>query len=101
MNENSIEKLTRKHQDILFVASDANGLYYGTCKEDPNRIAVIGDSGITILNKEQVYAIAQEIEEIYAMYSGKGSFPHGEEVDHSYRDRHKDWFERQRQEMCS
>lgn len=101
MNENTIEKLTRKHQDILFVASEANGMYYGTHRDDPDRIAIIGDAGITILKAEQVHAIAQEIEEIYAMYSGKSGFPHGEEIDHAYRDRHRDWFIAQQKELCS
>lgn len=67
--ETMIIRLEKKHPEMLFADSEANGLYYATC-EDDDRIAVLCGSGKVILNLEQAYALSKEVVKMWDYYVG-------------------------------
>lgn len=67
--ETMIIKLEKKHPEMLFADSEADGLYYATC-EDDDRIAVLCGSGRVVLNIEQAYALSKEVIKMWDYYVG-------------------------------
>lgn len=69
--EAKIMKLEKKHPDILFLDSEANGLYYATHAQD-DRIALISTGGVILLNREQMYALCREGMDVFNYYHSRG-----------------------------
>ena len=70
--EYRIIRLEKKHPDILFLDSEAEGLYYASCAGD-KRLALIGTGGIVILNQKQAYALSKELMDVFNTYSNRGN----------------------------
>lgn len=71
VTELDIIKFEKKHPDLLLQDSAAQGLYYATKRED-FRIAVLSTGGMILLNKEQAYALAEEIKYMFDTYTTRG-----------------------------
>lgn len=99
MNEVVLDKFQRRNPEILLVQSNAHGMYYGTKKDDPDRILLIGEKWYTILTHEQALALVDEILDVFDEFAGKENIPYGEEMDDAYRVKFKWWFDR-RDSIC-
>ena len=94
MNDVMLDQMMRRDPTLLVISGGATGLYYVASSKNPNQLAILGRKGATIVNKDQVLAIAREIVDVYDQYHGKSGIPFGEEVEHSERIR--EWNDRQR-----
>ena len=99
MNEVQLDRFQRSNPGLLLIQSDAQGMYYGTVKNDPGRILLIGDRWYTILNHDQALALVDEILDVFDEFAGKENIPYGEEMDNAYRIRYKWWFDK-RDAIC-
>lgn len=90
MNEMKLEQLEYRIPALLVISSEANGLYYGALPTEKHRLAIIGDSGITMVTVEQAAALAKEIVEMFKTYAGKGRIPFGKEMSREYREKYRD-----------
>lgn len=94
MNVTLLDQMTRTDPTLLVIEGGADGLYYVASPKNPSQLAILGAKGATIVNKDQVLAIAKEIVEIYDQYHGKQGIPYGEEIRKS--ERLREWHDRQR-----
>lgn len=72
ITELRIIKLEKKHPEMLFLDSEADGLYYAASAGD-QRIAILGNGGTIILNRAQMYALCREGMEVFNAYAGRGN----------------------------
>lgn len=99
MNEVDIDRLEYKLPYLLVVSSEASGLYYGALPTEKKRIAIIGDTGIAMITKEQAIALAKEIVETFKTYAGKGHIPYGKEMSRDYREKYRAILQEESYEM--
>lgn len=69
-----VEKLERRHPDLLFTESEATGVYYATCEEKRMTIIVQHEGGpdqAITLDIGQAYAVAKELKDILFLIGRK------------------------------